>query len=365
MSNVPVATAAAAPAPAPTDVPWSDESALDEWLSRPGDQLPPVLSELGGDVVVLGAGGKMGPSLARMARRALDAAGGDAARRRVYAVSRYAGEQGAAIRRMLDEAGVLTVGADLADREQVAALPDAGNVVFMAGQKFGTRDDPALTWVMNSYVPALCAERYAGARAVVFSTGNVYPLTPVRGGGSREGDAPRPLGEYAMSCLGRERLWEFFAERGDTRVTVVRLSYACALRYGVLTDIARRVWEGEAVDVTMGAVNVIWQGDANRLALLALAHVDTPPLVVNVTGTRTLLVRDLAAAFGERLGRAPVIAGREAPDALLSRTERMRTLLGEPEVDVETLLDWTAGWVRRGGALLDKPTRFEVRDGGF
>ncbi|HEX5580098.1 MAG TPA: NAD-dependent epimerase/dehydratase family protein [Gemmatimonadaceae bacterium] len=357
LSNI----APGAVAPAPT----SSESALEEWLSRPGDELPAALARLGGDVVVLGAGGKMGPSLARMARRALDAAGGDAARRRVYAVSRFAGEQGAGIQRMLDEAGVHTLRADLADRAQVAALPDAGNVVFMAGQKFGTRDDPALTWVMNSYVPALCAERYEGARAVVFSTGNVYPLTPVRSGGSLESDTPRPVGEYAMSCVGRERLWEYFAGRGETNVATVRLSYACALRYGVLTDIARRVWEGEAVDVTMGAVNVIWQGDANRLALLALEHVDTPPLVVNVTGTRTLLVRDLAAALGERLGRAPVIAGREAPDALLSQTGRMRALLGEPEVDVDTLLDWTAGWVRRGGALLDKPTRFEVRDGGF
>jgi nucleoside-diphosphate-sugar epimerase len=327
------------------DAPTAGEGALEDWLSRPGRALPDVLASLEGDLVVLGAGGKMGPSLARMARRALDAAGGAAARRTVYAVSRFGGEAGAATERLLREAGVRIVRADLTDRAQVDALPDAANVVFMAGQKFGTRDGAATTWAMNAWVPALCAARYAGSRAVVFSTGNVYPLVPVTSGGAREADAPGPVGEYAMSCLGRERLWEWFAGRDGTPAAIVRLNYACALRYGVLTDLARRVWAGEPVDVTMGAVNVIWQGDANRLALLALAHAAVPPLVLNVTGAETLRVRDLAA--------------------LLSDVSRMRTLLGEPAVDTGTLLDWTATWVRDGGALLDKPTRFEVRDGGF
>ncbi|HEU4630526.1 MAG TPA: hypothetical protein VFS08_12325 [Gemmatimonadaceae bacterium] len=358
-------TADRAAAPATAGEPWTSEAALDEWLSRPDDALARTLAALDGDLVVLGAGGKMGPSLARMARRALDAAGGGAARRRVIAVSRYGGEAGARTARELEAAGVQVVRADLTERTAVAALPDAPNVVFMAGQKFGTRTRPSATWAMNVYVPALCAERYAGARAVVFSTGNVYALSPLDGPGAPEDDAPRPVGEYAMSCLGRERLWEHFSTVHGSPVAIVRLNYANALRYGVLTDLARRVLAGEPVDVTMGAVNVIWQGDANRLALACLAHAAAPPFVVNVTGGETLAVRTLAHALGERLGRAPVILGHEAPDALLSDTTRMRAVLGAPGVSPARLLDWTAAWVRRGGALLDKPTRFEVRDGAF
>lgn len=346
--------------------PPAGDAALDDWLSRPGDALPPLLAALDGDLLVLGAGGKMGPSLAVMARRALDAAGGAAARRQVTAVSRFGGEGGAALAATLREHGVEVARADLTDRRALARLPDAPNVVFMAGQKFGTRGHPSQTWAMNTWVPGLCAERWAGARTVVFSTGNVYSLVPVTGGGAREGDRPSPVGEYAMSCLGRERIYEYWAERGGTPLAIVRLNYANALRYGVLTDLARRIHGGEPVDVTMGAVNVIWQGDANRLALGALAHAAAePPFVVNVTGTETLAVRVLAHELGRRLDRAPVIIGREAPDALLADTERMRRVLGEPETSLAELLDWTAEWVRTGGALLDKPTRFEVRDGEF
>ena len=355
-------TRTAAPEPGPAE----SDAALDEWLSRPGEALPATLAALPGDVLVLGAGGKMGPSLATMARRALDAAGGEAAARRVIAVSRFAGRAGEATARALEAAGVVVCPADLLDRAALGRLPDAPNVVFMAGQKFGTRGSPTHTWAMNAWVPALCAERWAGSRTVVFSTGNVYPLLPTDGGGARESERPAPVGEYAMSCLGRERLYEYFAERAGTPVAIVRLNYAVALRYGVLTDLARRVHDGEAVDVTMGAVNVIWQGDANRLALAALAHASAePPFVVNVTGAETLRVRTLAAELGRRLGREPLIAGREAPDALLSDTTRMRATLGEAEVPPAALLDWTAAWVRNGRALLDKPTRFEVRDGEF
>ncbi|MHB1223205.1 MAG: NAD-dependent epimerase/dehydratase family protein [Gemmatimonadaceae bacterium] len=348
------------------DSPATSETALADWLSRPDPALVRLLAGVPGDIVVLGAGGKMGPSLAGMARRALDAAGDAHARRRVIAVSRFGtGAEGNDAMYALQAAGVETIRADLADRAAVNALPDAPNVIYMAGQKFGTRDQPTLTWAMNCYLPALCAERYAGTRAVVFSTGNVYPLMPAHGPGATESTPPAPLGEYAMSCLGRERLWEYFGERGGSRLAVVRLNYANALTYGVLTDIARRIWTGEAIDVTMGAVNVIWQGDANRLALTALARADTSPFVVNVTGTETLSVRALAQELGDRLGRTPHIAGRESPDALLADTTLMREELGYPLVPIGTLLDWTAEWLRADRPLLDRPTRFEIRDGAF
>ncbi len=314
---------------------------------------------------MLGAGGKMGPSLARLARRALDRAGGSAGRRSVIAVSRWGADGRAPERRVLEEAGVRTLRADLLDRRAVHGLPDAPTVVFMAGQKFGTAAQASATWAMNAWVPAVCAERWAGARAAVFSTGNVYARTPAAGPGARETDAPEPVGEYAMSCLARERLWEHFSLAHGSPVAVIRLNYANALRYGVLTDLALRVWRDEPVDVSMPAVNVLWQGDANRLALRALAHAASPPFVVNVAGPETLRVRDLALELGRRLGRTPRFTGTEAPDALLSDATRMQATLGPPTLPLATLLDWTAAWVRAGRPLLGKPTRFEVRDGKF
>lgn len=343
-----------------------DDAALDRALSEPDDATVRALAALDGDVLVLGAGGKMGPSLATLARRALDrAAGGGGARRAVIAASRWGADGRAPERGALEAAGVRTVRADLADRDAVRALPDAPTVVFMAGQKFGTSGAASATWAMNAWVPALCAERFAGARALVFSTGNVYARTPAAGPGAREEDAPEPVGEYAMSCLARERLWEHFSLSHGSPVSIVRLNYANALRYGVLTDLAVRVWRGEPVDLAMPAVNVLWQGDANRLSLQALAHAASPPLVLNVAGPATLRVRDLALELGRRLDRAPHFTGAEAPDALLSDASRMTAAVGAPTTPLATLLDWTAAWVRAGRPLLGKPTRFEVRDGRF
>ncbi len=268
-----------------------------------------------GDVVVLGAGGKMGPSLARMIRRAADALGDG---RRVVAVSRFG--SGDAERALRDD-GLETMRCDLLERDAVARLPDAPNVIFMAGQKFGTSEAPATTWAMNVLVPANAAERYADARIVAFSTGNVYGLSPVAGGrtaGARETDPLGPVGEYAQSCVGRERVLELAATRRGTRIAIVRLNYAIALRYGVLTDIALRVWHGEPVDLAMGYVNVIWQGDANARAIACLTHSASPPFVVNVAGAHALSVRRLAERFGELLGRAPLFVRSEADDALLS-----------------------------------------------
>ncbi|MFL5578771.1 MAG: NAD-dependent epimerase/dehydratase family protein [Gemmatimonadaceae bacterium] len=344
-----------------------NEHELHERLSRPTPAAVDALRRCPGDVIVLGAGGKMGPSLATMLRRAADEVATrdgppGARRRRVLAVSRWSSAAAAA---HLEAEGVEVVAADLADRDAVDHLPDAPNVIFMAGQKFGTQGAPSATWAMNVVVPAYCADRYRDSRIVAFSTGNVYPLLPAAGGGARETDAPAPVGEYAASCLGRERVFEHWSNTRGTRVAIVRLNYAVDLRYGVLVDVALKVWRGEPVDVTNGYVNVIWQGDANALAIACLPHAATPPFVVNVTGPELLRVRDVARELGRLLGRAPTIVGDEAPDALLSRTDRMRDTLGPASVPAATLLEWVAEWVRAGNPLLGKPTKFERRDGKF
>ena len=343
----------------PARVTFASEAELEDALSAPSAGLLASLRSTPGDIVVLGAAGKMGPTLARMARRALDALGRS---ERVIAVSRFSSPQA---ERSLNDSGVDTIRANLLDRESVAALPDAPNVIFMAGQKFGTRDAPSSTWAMNVVLPSIAAERYTDARIVAFSTGNVYPLSPARDGGSREGDAPAPVGEYAMSCLGRERVFEDASARRGTRVAIVRLNYAVDLRYGVLVDIAARVLRGEAIDLAMGYVNVIWQGDANDWALRCLAHASAPPFVVNVTGRETLAVRALATRLGELLGHAPSFTGTEAPDALLSNASLAHSIFGAPSISTDALLERVAEWVRSGGPLLGKPTHFEERKGAF
>ena len=332
------------------------EEELDDLLSTPRTDTEIALEVCPGDIVILGAGGKMGPTLARMAARA--ARDG----RRIIAVSRWSSAEA---ERSLNDFGIETIKCDLLDRDAVSRLPDAPNVVFMAGQKFGTTGAPAMTWGMNTIVPAICAERYHGARIVAFSTGNVYPLAPVSLGGSREQDPLGPVGEYAASCVGRERIFELFSERNQTLVAIVRLNYAIDLRYGVLVDIAAKVKNGDPVAVDMGYVNVIWQGDANRIALEALARAAIPPLVINVTGTERLSVRTLADRFAKRFGVEPKFTGVEKTDALLSNTARMRSLFQPPETSVETMIDLVADWVEAGGPLLGKPTKFEARDGKF
>jgi nucleoside-diphosphate-sugar epimerase len=336
-------------------LPSSDDE-LDDLLSTPRADTVAALDRCPGDVIILGAGGKMGPTLARMVRRATRDD------RRVIAVSRWSSPAAA---RALEEHGVTTIACDLLDRDAVARLPDAANVVFMAGQKFGTTSAPSLTWGMNTLVPANCAERYRDARVVAFSTGNVYSLTAVNRGGSREDDLPAPVGEYAASCLGRERVFELYADRHGTRVALVRLNYAIDLRYGVLVDLALKVQRGEDIPLAMGYVNVIWQGDANRIAIECLPRASAPPFVVNVTGDAVLRVKTLAERLGERMHRTPRFSGEERPDALLSDTSRMRTLFAAPETTIDEMLDGVAHWVTIGGTLLGKPTKFEARDGRF
>ena len=335
------------------------EAELDELLSTPRAETVEALRQSPGDIVVLGAGGKMGPTVARMAARAANQVGDG---RRVFAVSRFTS---ADVARTLGGAGIETIACDLLDREAVARLPDVPNVIFMAGQKFGTAGSPAVTWAMNTIVPAICAERYRGARIVAFSTGNVYPLTPVADGGSSEEDDVGPVGEYASSALARERVFEFYSGRNRTPVAIIRLNYAIDLRYGVLADIGLRVWRDEAVPLAMGYVNVIWQGDASRIAIESLSRAATPPLVLNVTGGETLSVREIAEMFGTDFGKSPRFKGREQRDALLSNTDRLRSLFAAPEVEVPTMIRWIAAWIRGDGSMLGKPTHFEERAGKF
>ena len=333
---------------------------LENELSRPTLGVLETLRALPGDIVVLGAGGKMGPTLSRMARRGLDEIGHT--HRRVIAVSRFSSSTAA---RELQGHGVETISCDLLDRAAVEALPDAPNVIFMAGQKFGTHDAPELTWVMNTLVPAIVAERYKTARVVVFSTGCVYPLVAAGGPGSREDDRLGPPGDYASSCVGRERVFGHFAKQHGTPMLFFRLSYAIDLRYGVLCDVASKVARGLPVDVTMGVANVIWQGDAGARAIQCLAHTASPPIALNVTGLERVSIRGLAQRFGALLEREPVITGHESQVAWLWDATRSHELFGPPTVSLEELIQATAQWHRQGGTTLGKPTHFEVQDGRF
>ncbi|MEP6692158.1 MAG: NAD(P)-dependent oxidoreductase [Gemmatimonadaceae bacterium] len=336
-----------------------NESELEELLSHPSDGVVDAMRRITGDIVILGAGGKMGPSLARMARRALDAVG---RKDRVIAVSRFSAP---GAEHALAEFGVETVKADLTDTRSVEDLPDAANVLFLAGHKFGTTGNPSATWASNAAVPAIVAQRFTASRIVVFSTGNVYPLSAPIDRGSVETDPVGPVGEYSFSCLGRERIFQYYAEKNRTRVAIMRLNYAVDLRYGVLTDIASKVFHSKPIDVRMGHVNVIWQGDANARAIRMLEYAASPPFILNITGRETISVRDLAKKFGERFRRPPVFTGLEEKTSLLSNAARSEQLFGMPAVPLDQLIAWTAVWVRNGGHLLDKPTHFEARDGKF
>ncbi|HZT80625.1 MAG TPA: NAD-dependent epimerase/dehydratase family protein [Gemmataceae bacterium] len=337
----------------------ADVEQLEDLLSEPTERAVEAAAGLDGDLMLLGAGGKMGPTLARMARRAADAAG---SRRRVLAVSRFS-DRG--LEERLRAAGVETLRCDLLDPAQLAALPDVPNVLFMTGMKFGSTGQEARTWAMNCLLPGLVCQKFRGSRIVAFSTGNVYGLSPVARGGSAETDPLDPVGEYAQSCVGRERIFEHFSRSLGMPTALLRLNYAVELRYGVLVDLAQRVQAGEPIDLAMGCFNALWQADANAMALCAFAHAASPPFVVNLAGPEVLSVYRVAAEFGRLFGKAATFRGSEAPDALLSNGQLGHRLFGYPRVGPGQMMLWIADWLRRGGPTLGKPTHFEARDGRF
>lgn len=341
-----------------TEIPLSQKE-INAFLGQPCEGVLETLRGLDGDVMILGAAGKMGATLASMLRQGLDHLG---KKSRVIGVSRFSDPKS---REQLEATGAETIACDLIDRDAVQQLPECKNVLFLAGQKFGSSGSPDLTWAMNTIVPAYVAERFADSRIVVFSTGCVYPFVPTDSGGSKEEDEIGPAGDYANSCVGRERIFSYFANKNKTPIALYRLNYSIDLRYGVLVDIAQKVLNDEPIDVTTGHVNVIWQGDAVRQAIRLLDHVSTPPFILNVTGPETVTVRSIAEEFGRRFDKSPDITGTEQPTAWLSNAGKSVNLFGPPKVSLEQMIDWTAEYMKDGGELLGKPTRFEARSGKF
>lgn len=335
------------------------EAQLEERLAEPNERDVALMTSLSGDVLVLGAGGKMGPSLAWRCKRAAEIAG---VANRVIAVSRFSSIEA---RQELEALGVETISCDLLDRDAVDRLPECKNVLYLAGRKFGSADRTDLTWASNTVVPAYVAHRYRASRIVAFSTGNVYPFVSAASGGSVESNELDPRGEYAQSCLGRERVFEYFSRQHGMRCLIFRLNYAVDLRYGVLVDIARKVFGGQPVDMTVSHFNVIWQGDANSYALRSLELCDSPPRVLNVTGGEIVSVREAAEFFAQQFQREAVFSGQASGSALLNNASLCRQLLGEPEMKLEELMTLVAHWVEIGGKSLNKPTKFEVADGKF
>ena len=336
-----------------------DVAELESLLSNPSDAAVEALSRVSGDIMLLGVAGKIGPTLARMTRRGSQNAGVD---RRIIGVSRFST---ADTDRDLNAHDVETIQGDLLDPEFIARLPDVPNIIYLVGMKFGAAEDQARTWAVNTYLPSLICNRFRSSRIVALSTGNIYGYVPTGGQGSRETDEPNPVGEYAMSCVGRERIFEYFSRTLGIPVALIRLNYASELRYGVLVDLAQQVHAGNDIDVSMGYVNVIWQGDANAMILCALADTDSPPFYLNVASPEILGIRQVCEQLASLMGKNVCFTGTESPDALLANTEKGLGMYGQPKVNADQMTRWVAHWIGNGGPTLGKPTHFEARNGKF
>ena len=336
-----------------------NEQQLEEFLSRPSREVIDLFNTLEGDIIFLGIAGKIGPSIARMAKRACEESG---VSKRIIGVSRFSNNQE---RKHIEGFGIETIQGDLLDSDFIKSLPKVKNVIFLAGMKFGSEDNLSLTWAMNTFVPALVADYYKDSRIVAFSTGCVYPLVNKKSGGSLESDRPEAIGEYAQSCLGRERMFEYGSITNGTRVSLIRLNYSLELRYGVLVDIAIKVKNEEPIDLLMGYFNIIWQGDMNMMSLLTLSQCSTPAKIINITGTEILSVRKVAVKFGKLFGKTPNFVGKEARTALLSNAALSHGLFGMPTITSEQMIKWIAYWIDHNNKMLNKQTHFEVRNGKY
>ena len=328
-------------------------------LLEPSDALIADIAGLEGDIIILGVGGKMGPALARLARQAVDKAG---VQKKIIGVARFSDP---GLQQELEQQGIKTYAADLMEDDQLQALPDVPNVLYLAGTKFGTTGNESFTWAMNTYLPGRVAERYKHSRIVVFSTGNVYSLTPVHSGGPTESQPPGPIGEYAQSCLGRERVFQYFSAKYNTPTLIYRLNYANDVSYGVLLEIAKSVKKKRPIDLRMGYVNVIWQGDANEMAIRALKHCSVPSKILNIAGPETVSVRTLAEEFGVILKQKPEFINEEQSTALLSNAEESFRLFGQPKISLKQMMEIIVEWINAGGKMLNKPTHFQEREGKF
>ncbi|MFT4412251.1 NAD-dependent epimerase/dehydratase family protein [Fredinandcohnia humi] len=332
---------------------------LEDIMTEPSEDLINDLKQIDGDILLLGVGGKMGPTMAKMIKRAIVKGG---LSKRVIGVSRFST---GTLKEELEDFGIETISADLLNEAELQGLPDVKNIIYMAGNKFGTTGNEHFTWAMNAYLPGRVAAKYSNSRIVVFSTGNVYPLTNVLSGTCTEETPVNPVGEYAQSCLGRERVFTHFSRKNETPMLIFRLNYAIDLRYGVLLEIAKQVYEEKPIDLRMGHFNVIWQGDANEYAIRSLLHCDSPPQLLNVTGPETISTRWVAEEFAKRFGKKALFVYEEQPTALLNNAAKSHQMFGYPRVSLLQMLDWTAAWVESDGATHNKPTHFQEREGAF
>ncbi len=337
------------------DISAIDERGLEDILSEPTEATKRVIADLKGDIVVLGAGGKIGPTLAMMLKKASSG-------KNIYAVSRFSDK---AVKTRLEDAGIKTIEADLLDDSEYWRLPDVKNVFYLVGMKFGVTDNQPLTWALNSFVPGLVARHYKNARIVVFSTGNVYPFVDINSGGAGEETFPAPVGEYAQSCLGRERMFQYFSQLYNTPVSIVRLNYANEPRYGIIVDLTLKILNDEPIDLTMGAVNLIGARDANDYIIQAISLAKSPPAILNVTGPDTVPIRQLARQIGKELDKEPKFVSQEAQTALLSNASYCFSLFGYPKTTLEEMVSLIVKWVASGKRVLNKPTKYDIRDGKF